>query len=108
MDEGKVGFILRGNWMVPSTDPRWLQTAFNTLTRLFNRVGLQTNILKNVGMVCQPCRAAGVRADKAYTRQMMAEGRSYKRKQREMVLCPECRKDLEKGSLVAHLHTRSL
>ena len=41
--------------MVALSDPRWLQGAFNTLVNLFDRVGLQTNVGKTVGMVCHPC-----------------------------------------------------
>ena len=37
--------------MVASSDPRWIQGAFNTLVGLFDRVGLQKNVGKTVGMV---------------------------------------------------------
>ena len=37
--------------MVILSDPRWLQSAFNTLVGLFDRVGLHTNVRKTVGMV---------------------------------------------------------
>ena len=67
--------------MVASADPGWIQSAFDILTGLFNQVGLQTNIRKTVGMVCKPFWAARMRAYKAYTWQMMGEGRSYKEKQ---------------------------
>ena len=40
--------------MVALSDPRWIQGAFNTLVGLFDRVGLQTNTRKTVGMVCRP------------------------------------------------------
>ena len=40
--------------MVDSSNLGLLQTAFDTLTRLFDRVGLWTNIRRTVGMVCQP------------------------------------------------------
>ena len=33
-----------------------LQKDFDTLTELFNCVGLRTNVAKTVIMVCQPCR----------------------------------------------------
>ena len=46
--------------MLASTDPRWLQLTFDTLTGIFNRVGLQINVRKTVGMVCRLFRAAGV------------------------------------------------
>ena len=44
--------------------------AFNMLTGLFGRVRIWINICKNVGIVCRPCLAAGVRSDKAYTQSM--------------------------------------
>ena len=56
--------------MVASSDPRWLQGAFSTLVGLFNRVGLQTNVEKIVGMVCQSCQADGTQSEVAYGRHM--------------------------------------
>ena len=47
--------------LVYSTKPGWIQSAFGTLVGLFDQVGLEKNIGKTVGMVCQPCPAAGVR-----------------------------------------------
>ena len=49
--------------MVDSTDPGWLQTMFDTLTGLFDWVGLKKNVWKTMGVVYHPCQAAGVRAD---------------------------------------------
>ena len=72
------------------------------LMGLFDRVGLQRNVRKIVGMVCRPCREAGVRSGEAYTHLMKGEGRSFKERQREGVICPECGKEVEKGSLVVH------
>ena len=68
--------------MVASTNPGCLQTVFDTMTELFDRVGLKTNVWETVGMVCHPCRVARERADKAYTRQMKGVGRSYRERQR--------------------------
>ena len=53
-------------------------------------------------MVCRPFRSAEVRSDEAYTQRMSGEGRTFKDRQRERVLCLECRKEIAKGSLVAH------
>ena len=61
--------------MVASTNPGWLQTVFNTLTGLFDQVGLKTNVHKTVGVVCQPCQAAGIREYEAYNRRMTGTGR---------------------------------
>ena len=63
--------------MVESTDPGWLQLAFHMLMGIFDRVGLQTNFQKTLGMVCSPCQASGVRPDEAYTWWMKGEGRRF-------------------------------
>ena len=88
--------------MVASTGLGWLQTVFDILTGLFARVGLKTNVYKTVGVVCHPCLAARVRADKAYSRRMKEAGRINKKRQREQVNCPECGKDLARDILDAH------
>ena len=61
----QAAFFNIDNSIVVSTDPVWLQTAFNILMVIFDQVGLRTNFQKNVGMVCQPFRAVGFRSDKA-------------------------------------------
>ena len=71
--------------VIASTEPGWLQSAFDLLTGLFDYVGLQTNVCKTKGVVFRPCREAGVRADEAYTRRMMREGRSFKEQHQERV-----------------------
>ena len=40
--------------MVASTDPGCLQTAFDMLMVIFDRVGLRKKVKKTVGMVCHP------------------------------------------------------
>ena len=67
----KAAFLYAYFRMVASKYPLWLQSAFFMLTSIFDRVGLRTNIRKIVGMVCRPCRAAGVQADEVYTRNMI-------------------------------------
>ena len=42
--------------MVVSSDPAWLQGAFNALVSIFDREGLLTNVGKTVSMVCHPCQ----------------------------------------------------
>ena len=41
--------------MVVSSDPAWLQGAFNALVAISDRVGLLTNVGKTVSMVYHPC-----------------------------------------------------
>ena len=63
--------------MVESSDPRWLQWAFDTLVSLFERVGLQTNVGKTVSMVCRPRQAAWIQSAAAYGGKMTGEGPTY-------------------------------
>ena len=82
----KAALFYADKGMVDSTDLGWLQSAFDLLTGLFDRVGILTNIQKTTGMVCNPCRKSGVRADGAYAWRMAGEGHSFKDIQRERVL----------------------
>ena len=47
-----VDYLYAGDGLVALTQPERLQRAFGVLTGLFNRVGLQTNTEKTVGMSC--------------------------------------------------------
>ena len=74
----KATLLYADDRMVESKDPVWFQLAFDTLTGLFDRVGIQTNIHTIVRMMYRPCRASNFRVDKAYIQQMIGEGRSFK------------------------------
>ena len=56
--------------MVALSDPRWIQGAFNTLVRMFDRLGLQNNYGKTFGMVCRPFQAEGNQLEAAYGRRI--------------------------------------
>ena len=81
----------------------------------YNNKKIWEHVRKTVGVVFRHFRAAGVRADEAYTRRMTGEGVIFKERQREWkrqrewqrVSCPECGKKLKKGSLVTHLQTQN-
>ena len=104
--DSKGGIFYGNDGVVASTDPVWLQSAFNLLSGMFDRVGLWMNVENTAGMVCRTCWAEEVQADEAYTWQMAGEGCIFKEQQRERVLCPECRKDMDKGSLMIHRQTQ--
>ena len=69
----------------------WLQGAFNDLVGLFDRVVLQTNTGKTVGMVYHPCQVAGNPTTAAYERRITGEVQSYREQLRAQVACKECR-----------------
>ena len=87
--------------MVASSDPRWLQWAFNALVGLFERVGLHTNVGKTVSMKCRPCPAAGNQSEVVYGRKITGEGPMYRERQKERVECGDCEKGMTAGSLEA-------
>ena len=111
-DTGQAGrhqaaLFYADNGMVASSDPAWLQGAFNALVGLFDRVGLRKNVGKTVSMVCHPCQAtAGNITQAVYGRRLTGEGKSYKEQQRERVECAECGEQLAVGSMLSHLMTR--
>ena len=92
--------------MVASSDPAWLQGAFNALVGLFGRVGLRKNVGKTVSMVCYPCQAtAGNRIQEAYGKRLTGEGKSYMDRQSKRVECTECGEQLAVRSMSIHLMT---
>ena len=77
--------------MVASSDPRWLQSAFNDLFGLFDRVGLRKNVRKTFGMVYHPCQAAGNLSEAAYGRRVTGVGPTYRERLKGQVDCSKCR-----------------
>ena len=94
------------NGVVESSDPRWLQDAFSNLVGLFDRLGLQTNIGKTVGMVCRPCQTAGTQLEAARGRRMTGEVTSYRERQKGRFQCRECGEEMAAGYLVGHRMTQ--
>ena len=78
------------NAMVASSESRWIQVAFSTLVGLFDKVGLQNNFGKTVGMVFRPRQAAGNKSEVAHRIRKMGEGPSYQEQQKVTVQCKEC------------------
>ena len=89
--------------MVDLSDLVWLQGAFNALVDLFDRVGLQNNFGKTVGMVYHPCQAEGKLTTAAYGRIIRGRGKSYMERLRYQVACGECVEMLAVSSLSSHL-----
>ena len=76
--------------MVASSDPQWLQEAFSTLSGLFYRVGLNTNVGKTFRMVYRPCQEAGMQLEAVCRIRMTGSGPSYWESQWGRIQCKEC------------------
>ena len=93
--------------MVASSDPHWLQWAFDALVSLFEGVGLRKNVGKTVSMVCRPCQATGTKLEAAYVRKMTGEGSTYRERQMERVECEDYGKEMAVGLMVSHRMTQN-
>ena len=78
----RAAFFYLVNVLVMSTDPVWMQGAFDTLTGLFDRVGLQKNFRKEVKIICCPFRVVGTQLEAAYKRHIIGEVLTYRDRQR--------------------------
>ena len=92
--------------MVASSDPGWLQGAFNTLVSLFDRLGLWTNVGETVVMVCHTCQAAGNLTTEAYRRRVTGVGPTYRERLKGQVAYGGCGDILAVGSLSSHIMTQ--
>ena len=54
-----VALLYIDNSLVASIEPDCMQGTFDNLARLFDMVGIHTNVGETVGMLCRPCRAVG-------------------------------------------------
>ena len=57
----------------------------DVLTGLFDWVGLETNTVKTVGMVCQLCHMPGGILEEAYERRTKGKGPKFWERQRRRV-----------------------
>ena len=92
-----AAFLYLDDGLAVSTNPYWQQGAFDTLIRVFIRVGIRTNVRKKVGILCRPFRAVLMKLEADYKRWMMGEGLTYHSHQWIRLKWPYCGVDLESG-----------
>ena len=83
-----------------------MQGLFSTLTKLFGRVVLWTNVSKTVGVICLPCWAAGIHSDTVYERRMTGKGITYWERHRFRVQCLDCGEEMVAGLMRVHRKRR--
>ena len=101
-----VAFFYSNNDLLTSPMLDRLQVALCVFTGLFDRVGLQTNVKKTVGMVCQLCYIVDGHSEVTYTRNMTGMGPFLGEWQQERVRCSECEVKLAVGLLEDHLQAQ--
>ena len=95
-------FFYATDGLLVSMHTDWLSGALYILTKLFKLYGLQTNLIKMVGMVYHTCTAAGRHSDESYGIWMVMWGLTYQYHLRQGVGFPECTMELAEASLVAY------
>ena len=61
-----AAFFYKDDGMVVLTGLVWLKGAFDTLTGLFDRVGIWTNVGKTVGVMFCPYQVASTQSGRVY------------------------------------------
>ncbi len=102
--EWLVAFYI-DNGLVASRDPVWLQSSFDVLVGLFERIGLFTNASKTKVMTCIPGRIREGYTEEEYTNIRSGAEIAADRKRR-WVDCQICDDSLQAGSLKSHLETQ--
>ena len=72
-----TAYFYADDGILASTRATRLQQAFDTLKKLFELVGLRTNVAKMVIMACKICHVIGVHSAEAYGLWMMGEGQCF-------------------------------
>ena len=91
--------------VLASTDPTFLQDAFDRLVDLFERVGSRTNTTKTEAMTFLPGKIRTCLSEQSYTQRMEGLG-SNRRAETRRTSCYKCGKELAVGSLPRHLSTQ--
>ena len=90
--------------LLVARDPKHLQMAFDLLTSLFDRVGLETNTLKTEAMVFLPGRIKTCLTEEAYRSRMDPSARETNRGWR--VTCQLSKLEVAATYLVTHLEVQ--
>ena len=81
----------------------WVQAALITMVRIFERVGLQTNLDKTKAMICMTGFIWGQQGAEVYKRQATGEGPTFRERKRTRVSCEVCVGKMAASSLLHHM-----
>jgi hypothetical protein len=91
------------NGLVSTRYPVWLQSSFDILTQLFERIGLLANANKTKVMICVPGKIRVAPTEMEYASQQAGNTTTTKRC---WVDCDVCGASLAAESLQSHLETQ--
>ena len=91
--------------VLASTDPVFLQDAFDKLVALFDRVGLKTNTTKTEAVTFLPGKIRTCQTEEVYTQRMEGLGGGGRSTARRTT-CNICGAELAVGSLPRHILTQ--
>ncbi len=92
------------NGLVAARCLEWLQSSFNTLITLFERIGLRTNAEKSKVMTYLPGKIRVAQTEEEYASQQTELGTSTTKRRR--IDCEVCGASLAAESLRSHLETQ--
>jgi hypothetical protein len=92
------------NGLVAARCPEWLQSSFDVLINLFERIGLRTNAKKTKVMTCLPGKIRVAKTEEEYASQQTGLGTAATKRRR--VACEVCGASLAAESLRSHLETQ--
>ena len=96
---------------ISGQDPIWVQSVLTTMVRMFEIVGLQTNLDKTKAMICTPGFIWGQQGSDVYKQRATGEGTKFWERKRTMVSCEMCGEKISASSLRYHMeitHVRVL
>ena len=98
----RSAFFYADGGLIALIQTECLQGDFDTLTGLFDRMRLRTNVENTFRIICCPCHVFGTRLEEAYYQRMTEAGLTYRPQQKLWVRCTDCAADLPAGLLVEH------
>ena len=84
---------------IAGRNPFWVKISLTAMVIMFERVGLQTNLIKTKPIVCTPGLIWGQQGVEAYKKGDIGEVPAFWERKRTRVSCDECRGGMSASSL---------
>jgi hypothetical protein len=88
--------------LLSGEDEKEIQRALDLMTDGFARVGLKMNAQKTEALIMTGGKAYGLQSEQAYARKLSGEGKSYRERSLEKVICDRCDRKVNRQHLLNH------